>query len=233
MSDLVQFDTGTLKKSLPRSLRNRVTDELVDELNGIVADPLLRENFKENMLSYVGVMQEGKYRLDKYISAVKYVSYKLLGASNVEAYSKTFPDRVKRLLDEGADDKTISSYVAAYNKTQLVNRILEQTLVPVHILNAHIYQKAINVQADLMSNAASEKVRTDAANSLLNHLKAPEVSKVQIDVGIKHDKSIDTLKTAINELAAVQQKGIQMKDIAADDAAKATLVMEADYEEIK
>lgn len=38
----------------------------------------------------------------------------------------------------------------------------------------HIYQKAINVQADLMSNANSEMVRMQAANSILTHLAKPK-----------------------------------------------------------
>ena len=166
---------------------------MVDEINGLITDPKLRENYRENLLSYTSVLADGKYKIGDYINAVKYVSYKLLGSSNIEAYSKTFPDRFQRLVQEGADDKTISSYSTAYNKNKLVNLIFEQTLVPSHILNADLYQKALNVQAQLMISAASEKVRSDAANSLLTHLKMPETTKIELDVGIKVDKSIEDL----------------------------------------
>jgi len=228
-----EFTQELLVKSLPKNLKNRVTPEFVDELNGIIQDPMLRENFKENLLSYTGVMKDGRYRLDKYVSAVKYVSYRLLGSSNIESYSKTFPDRMQRLLNEGADEKTISSYVAAYNKTQLVNKIMEQTLVPTYILNAHIYQKAINVQASIMTDLdVSPKVRSDAANSLLTHLKVPDVGKMEIDVKVSHDKSIDVLKAAVRELSEKTVNSIKDGEMGAGDAAKAPLVIEdAEYEE--
>jgi len=81
----------------------------VETINSLSADPMLREAFRDNLISYTGVLQDGKYKVTDYINAVKYVSYKLLGASNSEAYQKTFPDRWQRLVDEGADSKTISS----------------------------------------------------------------------------------------------------------------------------
>jgi glutamine synthetase type III len=180
---------------------------MVDMLNGLLVDPDLRENFRDNLLSYTNVMSDGRYKIGDYINAVRYMSHKLLGSSNIEAYVKTFPDRYQRLVDEGADDKTISSYCAAYNKTQLVNKVREQTLVPVYILNADIYQKAINVQAALMTDTTvSDKVRSDAANSLLTHLKQPEVTKIELGITTKEDSAIQELRRATNALAQQQSE---------------------------
>lgn len=195
------------QRALPKGVSMRVDQEMVDTLNGLMEDQALRENFRDNLLSYTNVMADGKYKIGDYINAVRYISHKLLGSTNIEAYAKTFPDRFQRLSDEGADDRTISSYCAAYNKTQLVNKIREQTLVPVYILNADVYQKAINVQAALMSDTTvSDKVRSDAANSLLTHLKQPETSKIELDVNIKEDKSIQELRAATSALAQQQRE---------------------------
>lgn len=195
------------QRALPKGVSMRVDQEMVDNLNGLMEDQALRENFRDNLLSYTNVMADGKYKIGDYINAVRYISHKLLGSTNIEAYAKTFPDRFQRLSDEGADDRTISSYCAAYNKTQLVNKIREQTLVPVYILNADVYQKAINVQAALMSDTTvSDKVRSDAANSLLTHLKQPETSKIELDVNIKEDKSIQELRAATSALAQQQRE---------------------------
>ncbi|WP_243430882.1 hypothetical protein, partial [Pseudomonas sp. 51_B] len=81
----------------------------------------------------------------------------------------------------------------------------EQTLVPFWVLNQDMYQKALNVQAELMMSASSEKVRTDAANSLLTHLKPPEIKKVELDIGTKEDSSISQLRQATIELARQQK----------------------------
>jgi len=219
------------KQVLPKKAKTKLTSEMVDNINKLLVDQQLRENFRENLLSYTGVMAEGRYKLQDYINAVRYVSYKLLGAANIEAYAKTFPDRYQRLVNENADQKTMASYSTAYNKTQLVNKIMEQTLVPSHVLNADVYQKAINVQAELMVTANSEKVRTDAANSLLNHLKMPEVTKIEMDIGVKQDKSIDDLRASTLELVAVQKKIIEAGVQTAEEVAQSKLVIEHDSSE--
>jgi len=197
------------KKVVPRALRRNVTDELVTKINNIVADPDTVHTFKENLLSYAHVMQEGRFKMHSYLNAVKYVSAKILGASNIAAYIKTFPDSYNRLVQEGASEKDMSAYVAAYNKTKLVNLIYEQTFIPTYVLNAHLFQDALNTQADLMMNARSEKVRSDAANSLLVHLKRPEVQKVEIDIGVKEDESIQALRASTMELVRQQKMMIE------------------------
>ena len=195
------------QRALPKGVSTRVDQEMVDQLNGLMDDQALRQNFRDNLLSYTNVMADGRYKIGDYINAVRYMSHKLLGSTNIEAYCKTFPDRYQRLIDDGASDKTISSYCAAYNKTQLVNKVREQTLVPVHILNADVYQKAINVQASLMNDTqVSAKVRSDAANSLLTHLKQPETAKIELDINVSEDSSIKELRATTAKLAKQQQE---------------------------
>lgn len=213
------------KRALPKQFRKSVTPELIEGINDLLADQDMRENLRENLLSYTSVMQDGKYKIGSYIAAVKYVSHKLLGATNIEAYSKTFPDRFQRLIDEGATNKTISSYATAYNKTQLVVKILEQTLVPTHVLNADLHQKAVNVLAELMISANSEKVRSDSASSLLTHLKPPETTKVEMDINVKQDKSIDDLRATTLELVNKQREMIQSGQMSVGDAARSKLVI--------
>lgn len=203
-----------------------VTDEIINDINGLLTDPQLRENFRDNLLSYTSVMGDGRYKLQSYVNAVKYVSYKLLGSSNIEAYCKTFPDRYQRMVNEGMDNRQISSFSAAYNKTELVNKILEQTLVPTHILNADLYQKAINVQASLMINEdISPKVRSDAANSLLTHLKMPETSKIELDVNVKQDESISDLRNATLELVKQQRLMLESGAMNAKEVAETNLII--------
>lgn len=218
-------------RALPKKLKGKVTPEVIDGINKVITEPGLRENYRDNLLAYTGVMTDGKYKLQSYIDAVKYVSYKLLGSSNIEAYTKTFPHRFQRLVNEGADEKTISSYCAAYNKNQLVNKIFEQTLVPTHVLNADLYQKALNRQAYLMMNANSEKVQSDAANSILQQLRMPETQKIELDVGIKQDKSIDDLRQSTLELVAQQRKMIESGVMHVKEIAESKLVLEHDPDE--
>ena len=197
------------KQALPDKFKKTVNQELVDQINHTLSDPLMFETYRDNLLSYAQVMQDGRFKIVDYVQAVKYCSHKIMGATNIEAFVKTFPKRYQRFLDNGVSQKDIASYITSYNKNKLVNLILEQSLIPSWVLNQDLYQKAINVQADLMMNANSEKVRSDAANSLLNHLKPPEVQKVELDIGLKPNSMSEELKNSLFDLAAQQKKVVE------------------------
>ncbi len=219
------------KDALPDKIRRNVNQELIDKVNTTLSDPDLYETYRDNLLSYSKVMAEGKFKLTSYIDAVKYVSHKLMGCTNIDAYSKTFPDKIKRFQAQGVAPKDIASYVTAYNKSKLVNLILEQSLVPSWVLNQDLYQKALNTQAELMVSANSEKVRSDAANSILTHLKQPETQKIELDVGVKEDSSIANLRATTMELVKNQRAAIESGMINAQEAAHQSLVIDHDEED--
>ncbi len=204
--------------ALPPNLKNNVTQQLVDNINNCVADPIMAEAIKDNFLSYTQVLSEGKFKTEDYLSAVMYVSFKLMGMTNQDAYSRTFPARYRTLLNNGTSAKDISSYVSMYNKGRLVNLILEKSLIPTWVLNQHIYQKAINVQADLMSNANSEMVRMQAANSILTHLVKPKEVGPLINLDLREGSGLNELKATLTQLAQQQRdlisNGITTKQIA-------------------
>ena len=204
--------------ALPPNLKNNVTQQLVDNINNCVADPIMAEAIKDNFLSYTQVLSEGKFKTEDYLSAVMYVGFKLMGMTNQDAYARTFPARYRTLLNNGTSAKDISSYVSMYNKGRLVNLILEKSLIPTWVLNQHIYQKAINVQADLMSNANSEMVRMQAANSILTHLAKPKEVGPLINLDLREGSGLNELKATLTQLAQQQRdligQGVTTKSIA-------------------
>ena len=110
-------------RALPGNLKSAATDQLADMINQISADPLIAEQIRENFLSYASVLKDGKFKVEDYLNAVAYCSYKLMGDSNQDAYFKTFPQRYANLVAAGRTPKEISAYVSAYAKGQLVNKI--------------------------------------------------------------------------------------------------------------
>lgn len=202
------FTIDQFKAALPEKLRSGVNPALVAQMTKVLSEPEMFETYRENLLSYTSVMKDGRFKLSNYLYAVKYVSLKLREMSNLQAFTATFPDKIAQWTRDGVAPKDMASYVTAYNKSKLVNLIYEQTMVPFHVLNQDLYQRALNVQAELMVTAASEKVRSDAANSLLTHLKPPETAKLEIDV-TTNNRSIDALRQAALELVAAQRLAIQ------------------------
>ena len=214
-----------LRAVMPKRQKSNITQQLVDDLNGITHDPEIRDQFRENLVGYTDVLLEPNSTLPGYIQAIKYVTYRLLGHTNQECWIRTFPERYQRLLDIKATESHISSLVAAYNRGQMVQKILGQTMIPTYILNQDAYQKAINVQTYLMINAKSEKVRTDAANSLLSHLKQPEATKISLDIQVKEDDSVRELREATLELVAQQRLMIRSGAMNAREVAEGKLIV--------
>lgn len=198
-----------LMKALPKTRRNSITDEFVEKVNELLADENTRELFRDNLLSFGRVLNEGRVDMHEYLNAVRYCSYKLLGDSNLAAWSKTFPERLQRLLDRGAPELDIHRAIHSFSRTFLVTRILEQSLVPTWILNQDLYQKALNTTADLMMNARSEKVRADAANNLMVQLKMPEAAKVTLDIKQTESDALTELRKSTLELVAQQRAMMQ------------------------
>ena len=214
-------------RALPGNLKSAATEQLADMINQISADPLIAEQIKDNFLSYASVLKEGKFKVEDYLNAVAYCSYKLRGDSNQDAYFKTFPQRYANLVAAGRTPKEISAYVAAYAKGQLVNKIMEQTLVPSWVLNQHMYQAALNTQFKLMTNEdVSPKVRSDAADSLLTHLAKPKEAGPLINIDMGETSGMNELKDALARMAQQQQvlinAGVSTKEIAAQDIVDVT-----------
>lgn len=219
-----------VEQALPPNLKAAATQQFTDKINNITADPVVAEQVRENFVSYTSVLKDGRFKTDDYLSAVTYVSYKLMGLTNQDAYIRTFPQRYQQLLAKNTSSKDIAAYVSAYNKGKLVNAILEQTLVPTWVLNQDIYQKAVMTQLDLMVNAQSEKVRTEAANSILTHLKRPEVKSVNLNLGVQESSGLTELKNLMTDLAQKQIKAIESGTPTLEIAAQP--IIEGEYVEV-
>lgn len=198
-----------LMKAMPKTRKDSVSDEFVAKVNDLLQDENTREMFRDNLLGFTRVLQDARVDLNEYVNAIKYTSYKLLGDSNLQAWTKTFPERLQRLLDRGAPEIDIHRAVHSFSRTYLVTSILEQSTIPTWILNQDLYQKAINATADLMMNAKSEKVRADAANNLMVQLKMPEVAKVTLDIKQTESDALSELRKSTLELVAQQRAMMQ------------------------
>src|SRR6185503_9025470 len=123
---MTQLTVEEFRDAMPAKWKKTINQELIDQVNTTLADPTAYEAYRDNLISYTSVMADGKFKIEQYLDAVRYVSFKLLGNSNIDAYIKTFPARYQAHLTAGTSAKDIASYVSAYNKGKLVNLIFEQ-----------------------------------------------------------------------------------------------------------
>lgn len=227
---MAYLDLETVSRLVPKKVRSMIDQSLVDELNAWSDNPVVMDSFKENMVTYSGVLQDGRFKVTDYINAVKFVSLKLLEFNDFEAYEAVFPDRVNILRNRGIDDDGIRPYASAYKKNKLVVSIFQQTIIPTYVLNAPLHQDALNKLSVLMNSSRSDLVKVKAAEAILNYTKMPETKKIELDLGVNTIDAMAELKKASEILANQQQASIQagvpLKEIAE------SRIIEAEIEEI-
>jgi hypothetical protein len=204
---MITYDV--LKDSVPKNQRKLVTPELVEKLNKWNDDPTLLGQFEENLLGYTGVLKTGRYKLENYFDAVRFVSYKLIGRSDIDAYMSVFPDRYQRLVDEGYTRSDMGPFVSAYATNKLVATITEQALVGAYIIKAPMHFEAINELMKIGLEGRSEIARVNALSKVADLTKAPETTKIELEIGTKENDAIAELREVTQKLARQQKLAIE------------------------
>lgn len=212
-----------LKEVVPKQHRTKVSQSFVDTLNTMVKDPQMAEVYQKNIITYSHVLQDGRFKLTDYFNAVLFVSYKMMGLSSMAAYQKVFPDKCRDMVNRNVSAKDMQAYASTFNKNKLVTLIYEQTLIPDHIMYASVRHRAIAAQANLL-NSTNEYVVQKAADSLMNHLKAPESAKISIEMGTKDTGVLADLSEALNRLSNQQSIAIQSGSLSAKQIAHAAII---------
>ncbi len=195
----------TAQRAMPPSVRVKVSQEIVDKINGMFKDPELSAAYRDNVIGYSHILKDNRWKIENYLNSVKFVQYKMCGDTNITAYTKAFPDRYSKMIADGKSTAHIHAIVNSFSNSKLTTTVLEQVMVPVYVANMDIFQQAINTQAELMLTARSEKVRSDAAACLIKELRAPEKLKIEIDVGSSGNAAIEALNRSTMELVAQQR----------------------------
>ena len=215
-----------LKDSVPKNMRVLVTTDLVTAVNALNMDDEERSYYRDNLLTLGKVLEQGRWSVPQYLNAVRFITYKLMGCKNNEAYAKTFSAKFNKFKANGIDDKTISRYVTAYSGSKLVTAVYEAASIPFYMINRDYRQQALMVQVDLMKNAKSEMVRTTAASSVLSTLEPPKESKIELSLGEKDVSVIAELRDAVSRLACEQAKVISTGSMTAKQIAATPLIIE-------
>lgn len=213
------MEVEAVKRLVPKRQRNMITQEFCDKIEHCVNDPILAKQIKDNFISYLNVLSTGRFSMDEYINAVKYISYKLLNYTNRDAYAATFPDRWERMINDKLPENRVDAYVTMYNKSKLVMAIYEQTIVPSYVLNAPLHQEALNELAKMIRDPSVKGMaKVKACEAILTHTQQPEVIKGELTIGIQENDTIAELREVTEQLANTFRdsigKGKTLKEVA-------------------
>ena len=208
-----------IKPLVPRKMGNSLTPVMINRLNTADKDSFIQETIENIFRGYLGLLSEYNYGMEEYIDASIFVGYKFHGYTNLDSFKRTFPQRYNNYILNGADTKEVAAIASGYSRRGVVSKLIEQSMSKMWVLNMDNYQAAIDVQVDLMKNAKSEKVRCDAANSVLTHLGKPRDTIINnhVNVDLREHTGLTDLRDELAELAQQQlnmiNQGISAKEI--------------------
>lgn len=203
--------------AVPATLKASINQSIVDTLNQLQHDPEVAEAIREGFLTYSSVIKDGKYKVQDYLNAVTYATFKQMEYNNHDAWCSTFPQRHAALVAAGKSKKDMSSHVSMYAKGQLVNKIMEQSMIEDWLLYRDLRHKSLMKLATLMDTAASEKVQVEAANALATHLAKPKAVGPAINIELNENSGMNELTALLEKMAVTQQQlikdGVSIKDV--------------------
>ena len=204
-----------LKRLFPKK-KNAITDKAVELINATINDPEFNgQDLVNTMSTYENVMHKNSADMEEYINAIRFCAYlESNGDKLVDAYKRTFIHRefVSSRMDAPYDSleyKALTVAASRYRKNQLVVDILTMADVPLYLLFQGQRYTAVKVLADEMINAPLAKDRIAAADKLLLHVKPPETSKMELNIGI--GQSAVDIQSSLNEQLtklAMQQQAL-------------------------
>lgn len=219
----VKLQLEAVKASLTKKKAKKVTQEIIDEMNQVIANPDFGESLAENYMNFIGVLRErNRCSLAQYHKAIMFYTLVEGGSTLVKAYMQVFPDRVayrRKLYPERSSSVDLAHESSRYNRSNLVMDIRKTDTLSVKLIHRNLLHEAILKQADLMRTAKSELVQQKASETLMRELKPDEEANINLNINDGSTKVLEDLRKATAELAKQQFgriiEGTAVKDIAA------------------
>ena len=209
-----------MQVNLPKTHKKLITQEIIDDINKLTADPDYGQEFAEAFVTHTTILS-GKeaFSLKQYVSAVKFYSLTATGMPAVRAYVKVFPERLQARINNGDSIEDMGGEASRYNGTDAVNKIRAQALIPLHLVNQSTIQLSINTLTRIMLDGRSEVARVSAATALLKELRPPETQHVELQLGLSdaaldaQAKTNETLITIAENQQRLLKAGVDINDL--------------------
>ena len=218
------MDAEELRSLLPEGIKGNITESTVKYANELVAAVEDPELARETIITFSEVLKDRSHSPYNFMKATLYVTLVSNGYKKRRAYSRVFPDKLKKLKKDKRNSSYIATVVNAYHKSKLVQSIMAQTIAPIHVLYSGVFHKAIKKQVELL-DAHSEIVQQKAASSLMDTLAPPDIVAEEAEKNT--GKAIDivgTILEATMELAEKQQQAIKDGRITAKELLGAEII---------
>lgn len=167
---------------VPRKFRSQITENFLDQMEQVIGDGEQARCVRENFISYSKVLQDcgPNVGILDYLNAVRFITFKIMGYSIEESWRRVFPHKVEKLIKE-CKESHICKYSNIFNKSQIVNKIYSQTIIPSYILHHDMYEETLYTLNDMLNNGELRGMaKVKAAKTILKHTNPSKVTKLKI-----------------------------------------------------
>ena len=227
MANLIpKEEISVWREALPNQIKRTTTDSDIVNLISAITDPEMLEHIRENFITYANVLDSGRYSAEQYLNAVKYVTYKRTGNTNVEAFERTFPQKMLNYTLNNLSRNTIHAYVSAYHKSKLVTQLLIQSTITHDILYQDHFHEALTTQMEIMRDTqVSPKTRSDAAHSVMMILKpVTKTDAVTVNINNTQVNIVDKFADNLDSLANLLGNAISAGELTANEVIDMPLI---------
>lgn len=226
---LESLTVESVKRAVGRNRVRYVDEEFVETLKKSLKESQIEGIYAENFFGWIDCI--GSNTLMSYVNAVKFVSWKLYGLTDINAYRATFPDRFARFVEEKKSRDYINGFASMYSRGKLVVELMKRTLIPSYVLNAPVFQEAINKLVEIIRDDSVKPMpKIKACETILNYTKQPEVIEGNLKIDLGRNDMIGELRDVTEKLAGTIMEGLNRGGITLGEVAKRKLSIADDYE---
>lgn len=204
-----------LKKIFPKK-KESITEELVDIINDANNNPFFSgDEFLSTVITYKDVLEKNKASIKDYLTAIRFCAYLESEDFNLtEAFIKShshteFVQKKMNSPTNSSEYKQLTNAASRYRKRPIVVQILTQSQLGLHLMFQGELYRAINVLSDIMVNGRSEMARVAAAKEILANVKAPETTKIELDIGLRNENAMESLNAQLAQFAMESYKQLK------------------------
>lgn len=176
-----------------------------------------------------------------YLKAIRFLTNIQAGLTKFDSFIDTHRQNVLVEKYVNTNDKEekknlrqkIMTLVATYSNQKMMIYLAQILDAPIQISYQGYKHQMVEVLRDIAVNGKSERERTNAANSLLQHLNPNQMSSLQINIGVSDKKEVSFIDQAQQALKLLANKklediedGSNIKDVIDVDIIQSSKVLE-------
>ncbi|AUR92034.1 hypothetical protein NVP1188A_27 [Vibrio phage 1.188.A._10N.286.51.A6] len=210
-SDSIEDFFERVPKNMKKHLHPKLEQEIVKQLEADETGDM----YRDTLITNTDLMSKYSSNPERYSRAVKFVSCLNLGKKVYEAFALSHPEKYHEYRQEMRNGnltkstltKKLSLKGANFKKTQMVTELMARSMIPLALTYDHYRHEGVQVLADLMHNADSERVQMESADKLLTHLNLDTTEfKTSADVEESTSSAISMLASTLDKMVDIHKE---------------------------